>query len=225
MDSNEEYIKHNTGIWGLYQFLDAYLSHGYKYEIKSHCIIELSSFYSQHIGFGNTNSKKLGKNLFFAFSSQVFDFLRLISLDKIMISPLEQRVYLVSSKIVGDKNRWPDIAPFCLSFYVEDMQKIEVFMKEKFIDIKSYSFQDKELVVEHKKTFKLKSALMKKEDVVLSDDALYVDDYFNIMSRQINSNIDKYNDGHIPVFKGDYVEGEMHRELRERRVFDDPKQK
>lgn len=222
--SEKEYILHNTGIWGLYQFLSTYLQYGYKFEIKAQSQIELSSFFSQHIGFGSVRDKKLGKNLFILFSEQCFNFLQMISWDKVLIDEPNNRIYLVSKYLSGDKEKWPDIAPFAISFYYENADKITDLKTAKVIDIKSYWFEEDELIVNHKKALKLNLEIKDDNTPIFSNKSLNVENYFELMTKQINQNIEHYNN-FIPDFKGDFVEGEAHTMLKKNGVYDDPKSK
>lgn len=226
MSNSKNYLQHNTGIWAMMQFFESYLKYGYKYDVKNKTLIELSSFYSQHIAFGNTNNKKLGKNFYMLFSQQLFDALKLIEFDKLVLSPQDQRIYLISKNIPGDGVEWPEIPAFILSIYFENIDKIDFLGNEKKIDIKPYYFtqEDSECIIDHKSYFSLPIECLNEKDNIYSLISSHVQDYYSLMDNTINKAIAKYS-SYVPEFKGDYVETDLHKQLSKDGVFDDPKAK
>lgn len=226
MSNSTNYLQHNTGIWAMLQFFESYLKYGYKYDVKNKTMIELSSFYSQHIAFGSTNNKKLGKNFYMLFSQQLFDSLSLIKFDKIVIDPFEQRVYLISKSVPGDGVEWPEIPAFILSIYFENIDKIHFLEEEKKIDIKPYYFteDENECIIDHKSSFTLPIQYLNENESVYSLVPTHVQDYYSLMDATINKAIAKYS-GYVPEFKGDYIESDLHKTLSQHGVFDDPKAK
>lgn len=223
MPNISNYIKHNTGIWGMIQFLDSYLQYGYKYEIKNKVIVELSSFYSQHIGIGSVKNKKLGKNYFITVSQQLYNSLSLINFDKIVINTKESRIYFISKNVLGDNKSWPTIPVFVLSIYLENLNKIDFLECEKKIDIKPHYFNDNdEVIIDHKNSFNLNIYTLPDKENIYNLIPNQIDDYYSLMDLKLKNTINKYS-SYVPEFKGDYVESDLHKKLKENGVFHESK--
>lgn len=226
MSNIKNYLQHTTGIWTMFQFFDSYLKYGYKYETNNKVLIQLSSFYSQHIALGSTNNKKLSKNLFLTFSQQLYNALSLVNFDKVVFDCYEQRIYLISKSVMGDGINWPDIPPFILGIYLENVEKLSILPSMGKIDIKPYYFTDaqEQAVIDHKSFFSLDIYYLQEKESVYDLIPSHSADYYDLMDKTINDAIKKYAQ-YTPEFKGDYVETQFHQDLKKNGVFDDPKTK
>lgn len=161
---------------------------------------------SRYFALGASKDRRL-KLPFLAIQPNESAWMKLVKWEKAVIKRLDSHLYLISSTVEGDRERFPDVPAFAFAISFDDYAKLALLDSSKILDGREY-FIDSDgspRVNRHSSVFKLQLERMEKGEEHLPKEALV--SYSDLLSMRESSLAAQFGDSQ-PTFKGGFSETE-----------------
>jgi hypothetical protein len=202
VDKAEKYLTHSSGLYGMLSWIKEQEHSG------TPVILNNNTIYIHHLTaryFSLAIGREKNRKVFLAVQPNESCWIKLIDWSHFVLKENDSHLYIVSKKIEGDENEFPDIPSFSIAIPFDMIEKLDVLK-----DIQS--LEGKEFRLENNKIYlNLKTKIIDNLKIVkISQNETHIDssnyfDYHQVLLNKESSLLSKFA-GIIPEFKGDIDE-------------------
>lgn len=216
MDQNEQYIKHSTGLFAFFSWLEKQKNFGMNSKIIKQSVY-CHPMVSKYFSIGIAKNKKYSNIPFIAIQPQETAWMKLIQWDRIAIRKNDMHVYFISKFIKGDKINYPDLPPFVFGLSLDHIDKLNLLFDNKIkrLDGREYYLENNKIMVNyHTKVFNLPVFKLLPNEPYLEESEVATS-YLDIMHEKENELQAKYSD-YRPDFEGEVIQNDESTKLLRR---------
>jgi len=208
MEQNEQYIKHATGLFAFFSWLEKQKNYGMNSKIIKQTVYS-HPMVSKYFSIGIAKSKKYSKEPFIAIQPQETAWFKLIQWDRIAIRKNDMHIYFISKFLKGDKLNYPDLPPFVFALSLDHIDKLNLLFDKKIkqLDGREYFLEENKIMVNyHSKVFNLPVVKLNQNEPFWEDTEVATT-YLDIIHEKENELQNKYSD-YRPDFEGEVIQND-----------------
>lgn len=204
MGNVEKYLLHCAGIYTMLAWIEKQTSLGTGSDVFQETVF-IPPLGCRYFALGASRKKKV-RNPFLAIQPNEAQWIEMISWEKVVIRKNDSHLYLISSLVKGDEEKFPDIPSFALAIEFDTMEKLDLIKHVKKLECREFFIDTDDCirVNYHSRIFNLPLILLDEFEPYLENQEVY--DYSRLLSQReqiLQARFDGYS---APTYQGQAAE-------------------